>query len=78
MNYALIMAGGSGTRLWPLSRQKQPKQTLNLIGDRSMFQHAVDRITPLFPAENILVVTRAEHVQLLMSQSPEIPPHNFI
>src|SRR5271157_638179 len=77
-NYALIMAGGSGTRLWPLSRQKQPKQALKLVGERSMFQHAVERITPLFPAENILVVTRAEHVQLFMAQTPEIPPQNFI
>ncbi|MDR3572330.1 MAG: mannose-1-phosphate guanylyltransferase [Anaerolineaceae bacterium] len=78
MNYALIMAGGSGTRLWPLSRQKQPKQALNLVGERSMFQHAVERIIPLFPVENILVVTRAEHAGQLMLQAPEIPPQNFI
>ena len=44
MYYALIMAGGSGTRLWPLSRQNRPKQALKLIGQRTMFQHAVDRI----------------------------------
>jgi mannose-1-phosphate guanylyltransferase len=43
-----------------------------------MFQYAVERILPLFPAENILVVTRAEHVQLLMAQTPEIPAQNFI
>ena len=45
MLYAVIMAGGSGTRLWPLSRKSQPKQSLRLIGDRTMFQHAVDRLT---------------------------------
>ena len=43
--YAVIMAGGSGTRLWPLSRQQLPKQALQLIGDRTMLQHAVDRLS---------------------------------
>jgi mannose-1-phosphate guanylyltransferase len=76
--YALIMAGGSGTRLWPLSRQNQPKQALKLIGQRTMFQHAVDRIIPLFPPERILVVTRSKHASLLMDQVPELLPNNFI
>ena len=48
MLYAVIMAGGSGTRLWPLSRREQPKQALRLIGERTMFQHSVDRLAPLF------------------------------
>jgi mannose-1-phosphate guanylyltransferase len=78
MDYAVIMAGGSGTRLWPLSRADQPKQALKLVGDRSMFQHAVDRITPLFPPERIFVVTRAEHAKLLHAQTPELPEQNFI
>ncbi|RMF30169.1 MAG: mannose-1-phosphate guanylyltransferase, partial [Chloroflexi bacterium] len=58
--YAVIMAGGTGTRLWPLSRKRRPKQALRLIGDRTMFQHAVDRLAPLFPPERILVVTGEE------------------
>lgn len=78
MYYALIMAGGSGTRLWPLSRQNRPKQSLRLVGDRTMYQHAVDRLIPLFPPERIYVVTRAEHAPILMEQSPEIPPENLI
>jgi mannose-1-phosphate guanylyltransferase len=78
MDYAVIMAGGSGTRLWPLSRQQRPKQALKLIGQRTMFQHAVDRITPLLPVDQILVVTRQEHATLLMEQMPEIPVENFI
>jgi mannose-1-phosphate guanylyltransferase len=78
MNYAVIMAGGSGTRLWPLSRQRLPKQALTLVGQRTMFQHAVDRLAPLFPPERILVVTRREHAALLMEQTPELPPENFI
>ena len=78
MFYALIMAGGSGTRLWPLSRSQRPKQSLQLIGDRTMFQHAVDRIAPLFPPEQIFVVTRQEHAALLASQVPDLPWQNFL
>jgi mannose-1-phosphate guanylyltransferase len=78
MYYAVIMAGGSGTRLWPLSRQNMPKQAIRLVGERSMFQHAVDRLHPLFPPERILVVTRAEHALILREQSPQLPAENFI
>jgi mannose-1-phosphate guanylyltransferase len=78
MYYAVIMAGGSGTRLWPLSREKYPKQALKLIGDRTMFQHAVDRLLPMFSPEQIHVVTCAEHVDILAEQSPTIPRGNFI
>ncbi len=77
MLYAVIMAGGSGTRLWPLSRKGLPKQALRLIGDRTMFQHAVDRLAPLFPPERIFVVTNAAMADLLRPQS-ELPADNFI
>jgi mannose-1-phosphate guanylyltransferase len=76
--YALIMAGGVGTRLWPLSRRNRPKQSLRLVGERTMFEHAVDRIAPLFQPEQIFVVTGAEHITSLAAQSPELPPENFI
>ncbi len=78
MYYALIMAGGTGSRLWPLSRQAHPKQTLKLIGDRSMFQHAVERLAPLFPTERVTVVTRAAHVAPLSQQVPDLPQANYI
>ena len=78
MYYALIMAGGSGTRLWPLSRRNRPKQVLKLVGDRTMFEHAVDRIVSLFGPERIFVVTGAEHLATLSAQAPELPPLNFI
>ncbi|HRT31132.1 MAG TPA: sugar phosphate nucleotidyltransferase, partial [Anaerolineae bacterium] len=76
--YALIMAGGGGTRLWPLSRRRHPKQMLTLVGDCSMFQLAVERLRPLLPPERILVVTAAEQVAPLMEQVPELPEANFI
>jgi mannose-1-phosphate guanylyltransferase len=78
MYYALIMAGGAGTRLWPLSRQTRPKQALKLIGERTMFQHAVDRIALLFPPERIFVVTRGDYIPSLSAQAPELPAQNFI
>lgn len=78
MNYAVIMAGGAGTRLWPLSRQQRPKQTLPLIGDRSLYQMALDRLTPLFPLERILVITCPEHAALLREQPPTLPEENYL
>nr|MBI2904854.1 mannose-1-phosphate guanylyltransferase [Chloroflexota bacterium] len=76
--YALIMAGGSGTRLWPLSRQNRPKQMLRLIGERSMFQLAVDRLLPVLPPERIVVVTTADLLDGLAAQMPELPRCNFL
>jgi len=76
--YGVIMAGGSGTRLWPLSRQQQPKQALRLIGERTMLQHAVDRLRPLLPVERVLIVTAADYVPLLSPQVPDLPRDNFI
>jgi mannose-1-phosphate guanylyltransferase len=78
MDFALIMAGGSGTRLWPLSRENRPKQSLQLVGERSMFQHSVDRLSPLFSPERIWVVTRTAHASLLQAQTPDLPESNLI
>ena len=76
--YALIMADGGGTRLWPLSRQTLPKQALRLVDERTMFEHAVDRLAPILQPEQIFVVTGTEHVEMLSRQAPELPPENFI
>jgi mannose-1-phosphate guanylyltransferase len=78
MLYAVILAGGSGTRLWPLSRKGAPKQALKLIGNRTMFQHTVDRLQPLFPLERIYVVASRAIAEVLRSQAPGLPPANFI
>ena len=76
--YAVIMAGGGGTRLWPLSRQGRPKQMLKLGQERSLFQVAVDRLAGLLPPERILVVTVEDQAQGLQEQCPEIPSDNFL
>ena len=76
--YALIMAGGGGTRLWPLSRKDRPKQALPLVGDQSMFRVSVERLLPLFSPEHIFVVTGDSMVEGLRQDVPEIPPENFV
>jgi mannose-1-phosphate guanylyltransferase len=76
--YAVIMAGGGGTRLWPLSRASRPKQMLRLIGDESLFQIAVQRLNGIFPPQHIYVVTVEEQAEILRKQCPELPVENFI
>ncbi len=76
--YAVIMAGGGGTRLWPLSRQARPKQLLRLIEERSLFQTSVQRLQGIFPPERILVVTVEEQAADLQEQSPHIPKENYL
>ncbi len=76
--YAVIMAGGGGTRLWPLSKTGRPKQMLKLVKDRSLFQIAVDRLDGLLPPERILVVTVEDQASGLHEQCPQIPPENFL
>lgn len=76
--YVVIMAGGRGERLYPLSTPERPKQFLNLFGERTMLQQTVDRVLPLVPEERILVITSAEHVRLVSEQLPDIPAANII
>ncbi len=76
--YAVIMAGGGGTRLWPLSRQSSPKQMLRLFADRTLFQIAIQRLESIFPAERILVVTVADQAAQLQQQWPDIPRENYL
>ncbi|MEJ2233097.1 MAG: sugar phosphate nucleotidyltransferase [Syntrophobacterales bacterium] len=76
--YAVIMAGGKGTRFWPRSRQKRPKQLLNIVGRRSMLQQTVARITSLLPPENIIVVAGEDHGEEVHNQLAELPKENII
>jgi mannose-1-phosphate guanylyltransferase len=75
---AIIMAGGGGTRLWPLSRKQRPKQSLRLYSDRTLFQVAVDRLLPVMPVEQIKIVTIKDQASQLKAQVPGLPQENFI
>ncbi len=76
--YAVIMAGGGGTRLWPVSRRRRPKQALRLVGERTLFQLAVDRLEPMLAPDRILVVAVADQVAMLRQQCPRIPEANYL
>jgi mannose-1-phosphate guanylyltransferase len=78
MYHALIMAGGSGTRLWPLSRKSTPKQALALTEERSMFVVTAERLQPLIPLERVWVVTNADMAEVFKKQTPGIPASNYV
>ncbi|MDU1567705.1 mannose-1-phosphate guanylyltransferase [Clostridium tertium] len=75
---ALIMAGGKGTRFWPLSTEEKPKQFLNLVGNKTMIQMTIDRILPIIPIERIFVCTGEKYINLLKEQIPNLPDKNII
>lgn len=75
---ALIMAGGKGTRFWPLSTEEKPKQFLNLIGEQTMIQMTVNRIKSIIPIERIFICTGARYVDLVKNQLPELLEKNII
>jgi mannose-1-phosphate guanylyltransferase len=76
--YAVIMAGGAGTRLWPLSRRGTPKQLLALTGETSLLQQAVARLDPLLRPHDIYVITSQAHVRATQDQLPQLPPENVL
>ncbi|MFN1835563.1 mannose-1-phosphate guanylyltransferase [Balneola sp. MJW-20] len=78
MTYAVIMAGGSGTRFWPKSTKELPKQFLKLFGEKTMLQNTVDRIKEEIPLERVLVVTNDRYVDIVKDQLPGIPAHNVV
>ncbi len=79
MLYSTILAGGSGTRLWPLSRACEPKFLHALTGtDRSLLQATVDRISPLSAADHVYVVTGTAHAAAISRQLPDVPVSNIL
>ena len=76
--YALVLSGGAGTRLWPLSRQGKPKQFLELTGNRTMLQDTVDRVAEVIPSERIFVVAPPEHRALIHEQLPELRADHLV
>lgn len=76
--YAVLMAGGSGTRFWPASRAARPKQLIAIKGARTLIQSALDRVAPLVPPERVLVVTARAHARAVARQLPEVPARNLL
>ncbi len=75
---AVVMAGGAGTRFWPLSRRTRPKQLLPLLGQQSLLAATVARILPLVPTERLWVVTVAEVAAAVRRELPDLPPENVL
>lgn len=76
--YAVIMAGGVGSRFWPRSREKMPKQFLKIFSEKTMIQETINRVAKLVDKENIFIVTNKIHKNEIKNQLPDIPHDNII
>lgn len=76
--YALILAGGSGQRFWPVSRDALPKQLLKLFGDKTLLEMTVERLKGLVPLENILILTNKQQEATVRTLLPQLPDENII
>jgi mannose-1-phosphate guanylyltransferase len=76
--YAVVLAGGGGTRLWPLSRPEYPKPFLRLLGDETLIQATVARLAPLVSPADVYVIAERRHLPLVAEQLPAIPAGNLI
>ncbi len=76
--YAVIMAGGSGTRFWPVSRGERPKQLTRILGEETMIQATLARLAGMIPPERVLVITTAAIAAQTRAQLPQLPPENVI
>src|SRR3974377_290611 len=77
-HYVIIMAGGKGERFWPVSREQTPKQMLPLLGTRFFLKQAVDRVLPIVPLKNVLVITNETQAPEVRKQLPKLPKENLI
>ncbi len=76
--YALILAGGSGERFWPLSRRARPKQLLKLVSDKTLIEETIDRLQGLVPSERILILTNVDQEDAVRELLPDLPPENIV
>lgn len=76
--FAVIMAGGVGSRFWPRSTEKKPKQLLKIFGEKTMIQGTVDRISAMVESENIFIITNKIQKPEIINQLPDIPKENII
>src|SRR3954447_15120748 len=76
--YALILAGGSGERFWPLSRRARPKQLLRLVAEQTLLEQAVSRLDGLVPPERILILTNVDQEAAVRELLPDFPHENIV
>jgi mannose-1-phosphate guanylyltransferase len=76
--HVVILAGGRGTRFWPRSRMRTPKQLLNIVGRKTMLEQTIERIAPLVPASRVWVVTNAEQVAAVRRQLPQVAARHIL
>ena len=76
--WAIVLAGGIGSRFWPLSSPERPKQLLRLVGDQPLIAESVGRLHPVIPSERVLVVTSADIAPRIRAAIPDVPPHNML
>lgn len=78
MDFVVIMAGGAGKRLWPLSRRKRPKQVLKLLDGQTLLRRCFHRLSPIFDTRNIIILTNAGYADLVRENLSELPYENVI
>src|SRR5688500_2618167 len=76
--WAIVLAGGIGSRFWPLSTPTRPKQLLNLIGERPLIAETIARLAPLIPPERVLVLTSRDIASAIRTAIPEVPDTNML
>ena len=76
--HVVILAGGRGTRFWPRSRTRTPKQLLNIVGRETMLEQTFDRLAPLIPPSHIWVVTNSEQAASVRRQLPRVPASQIL
>ena len=76
--WAVVFAGGIGSRFWPLSTPERPKPLLRLVGDRPLIADTLARLNPLIPAERTLVLTSADIAEAIHAAIPELPHKNLL
>lgn len=78
-NYCLILAGGNGSRLWPVSRSHRPKQFIDFFGTgRSLLQQTFDRVSQFMPLDHIYVSTNVDYLPLVYEQLPQIDDEHIL
>jgi len=78
MDYVVIMAGGTGKRLWPLSRKKRPKQVLRLFDGQTLLRCCFQRLSPVFDTNRIIILTNSDYAGIVTDNLPELPADNII